>query len=273
MTPSIRLLRALTAATLLATPLAAQRGGGQAAQPRDPMQEGLQLRPTRTASWTTKVGSWISVDVSPDGRTLVFDLLGDLYTMPIAGGKATPLTRGMAFDGQPRFSPDGKKVVFVSDRDGGWNLWTMSLDKRDTAQITRGKQNSYDSPEWTPDGKYIVAERGTKLWMFHVDGGSGQQLIPAGAGGGGRGGAPAAGQDVIRQMGAAFGADARYVWFEQRRGSWIYNTPMSDYDLSVYDRETGEVQAKENRWGSAFRPTLSPDGQWLVYGTRHIRDT
>ena len=273
MTPSIRLLRALTAATLLATPLAAQRGGGQAAQPRDPMQEGLQLRPTRTASWTTKVGSWISVDVSPDGRTLVFDLLGDLYTMPIAGGKATPLTRGMAFDGQPRFSPDGKKVVFVSDRDGGWNLWTMSLDKRDTAQITRGKQNSYDSPEWTPDGKYIVAERGTKLWMFHVDGGSGQQLIPAGAGGGGRGGAPAAGQDVIRQMGAAFGADARYVWFEQRRGSWIYNTPMSDYDLSVYDRETGEVQIKENRWGSAFRPTLSPDGQWLVYGTRHIRDT
>src|ERR1043166_3203070 len=108
-------------------PLAAQRG-----QPaRDPMQEGLPLKPTRTLSFTTKTGHWMSVDVSPDGRTLVFDLLGDLYTLPIAGGKATPFTRGMAFDGQPRFSPDGRKIVFVSDRDGGLNLWTISVAKKD----------------------------------------------------------------------------------------------------------------------------------------------
>lgn len=246
----------------------AQRG----APPRDPMQEGLQLAPSRTVTWTTNVGHWMSADISPDGRTIVFDLLGDIYTMPATGGKATPLTRGMAFDGQPRFSPDGQKVVFVSDRDGGWNLWTISLDKRDTVQVTRGKTNTYQSPEWTPDGKYVIAERGTKLWIFHVEGGSGQQLIPAG-GGGGRGAAPAAGADVIRQMGAAFGPDARYVWHEQRRGSWIYNTPMNDYQLAVYDRETGETAVKESRWGSAFRPTLSPDGRWLVYGTRHINQT
>ena len=268
---------AITGAILVAlwgafSPETASGQRGQPPQPRDPMQEGLQLRPTRTASWTTRVGNWISLDLSPDGRTIVFDVLGDLYTMPSAGGKATPLTRGMAFDGQPRFSPDGKKIAFVSDRDGGWNLWTMSLDKRDTAQLTRGKQNNYESPEWTPDGQYVIAERGTKLWIFHVEGGSGQQLISAAtAAAGGRG--AAAGADVLRQMGAAFGPDPRYVWFEQRRGSWIYNTPMSDYHLAVLDRETGEVTAKENRWGSAFRPTLSPDGRWLVYGTRHIRDT
>src|ERR1700688_741162 len=105
-----RLQRALAGASPLPPlSLLAQRGG----PPRDPMQEGLQLRPTRTMSFTTKTGNWMSVDVSPDGQTLVFDLLGDLYTMPITGGKATPLTRGMAFDGQPRFSPDGKKVAFV----------------------------------------------------------------------------------------------------------------------------------------------------------------
>jgi Tol biopolymer transport system component len=238
--------------------------------PRDPMQEGLPLKPGRTVSFSTSAGHWMSVDVSPDGQTLVFDLLGDLYTMPIRGGSATPLTRGMAFDGQPRFSPDGQKVVFVSDRDGGWNLWTISADKSDTTQVTRGKTNTYYSPDYTPDGKYIVSTRDTKLWIYHVDGGQGQQLIrPQAAPAGGRGG----GADVLRQMGVAFGSDPRYVWYAQRRGQWIYNTAMSDYDLVVYDRESGETATRENRWGSAFRPTLSPDGKWLVYGTRHIDET
>ena len=261
----------LLAVANVATVESAAQGGRAAAPPRDPMQEGLPLKPTRTATFTTKVGHWMSVDVSPDGRSLVFDLLGDLYTMPSSGGKATPLTRGMAFDGQPRFSPDGKHVVFVSDRDGGWNLWTIAVDKSDTTQVTRGKQNTYYSPDYTPDGKYIIATRDTKLWIYHVDGGQGQQLIRADAAAGGRGGAPA--QDVARQMGVAFGKDGRWVWFAERRGQWIYNTAMSDYDLRVYDRESGETATRENRWGSAFRPTLSPDGRWLVYGTRHINET
>jgi Tol biopolymer transport system component len=238
------------------------------------MQEGLPLKPTRTLTFTTRAGHWMSLDVSPDGQSIVFDLLGDLYTIPIGGGKATPLTRGMAFDGQPRFSPDGKKIVFVSDRDGGWNVWTISTDRNDTTQVTRGKTFLYESPEFTPDGKFVVVSRATKLWMFHVDGGAGQQIIRAEAQpASGRGGGGGGGQDVLRQLGAAFGDDPRYIWFAQRRGSWIYNTPMSDYDLAVYDRESGQVSVRENRWGSAFRPTLSPDGRWLVYGTRHIDET
>jgi len=242
---------------------------------RDPMQEGLPLRPGRTLTFTTNVGQWMSVDVSPDGQTLVFDLLGDLYTMPITGGTATPLTRGMAFDGQPRWSPDGKKIVFVSDRDGGWNLWTISADKRDTAQVTRGKTNNYYSPEWAPDGKYIVATRGAKLWMYHADGGAGQQLIrpqptltggaPAGPGGGGA--------DNSRQMGAAFGNDGRWLWYAQRQGNSGYNTAMGDWQLYVYDRETGRAASRTSRYGSAFRPAVSPDGKWVVYGTRHVDST
>jgi len=82
-------------------------------------------------------GSWMSLDVSPDGRTIVFDFLGDLFTMPIAGGDAAQLTSGMAFDAQPRFSPDGARVAFTSDRDGGQNIWIIPLDRSDTTQIPR----------------------------------------------------------------------------------------------------------------------------------------
>jgi imidazolonepropionase-like amidohydrolase/Tol biopolymer transport system component len=263
-----------TLCMLAAFPIAAAAQRGAAGPPRDPMQEGLPLRPTRMTTFTTTVGNWMSSDVAPDGKSIVFDLLGDLYTMPITGGKAAPLTRGMAFDGQPRFSPDGKKVVYVSDRTGGYNLFTISVDKKDTVQITTGNTNEYESPVWTPDGKYIIATRGSKLWMFPATGGTGIQLIrddPAAAAGGRAGGA---GADVTREEGPAMSAkDPRYIYFAERRGRWIYNTPLGDYDLRQYDRETGRVTTKENRWGSAFRPTLSPDGKWLVYGTRYVDQT
>ena len=259
---------ALIIGSLASTLSAQQRDsarGPEARLPKNPMQEGLPLVPTRTVNFTTSVGSWMSLDVSPDGRTIAFDLLGDLYTMPIEGGRATSLTRGMAVDVQPRFSPDGRRIAFISDRDGGWNVWTMSVDRKDTTQVSRGKSNSYESPEWTPDGRYIVVSRAQRLHMFHADGGSGQRMIPAPS-------APGA-PDILRQLGAAFGRDSRYIWYAQRRGGWIYNTAMSDYQLHVYDRETGESSARSFRYGSAFRPTLSPDGRWLVYGTRDVDKT
>lgn len=227
------------------------------------LKEGLPLTPTRTLSETFTEGSWISLDVSPDGQMIVFDLLGDLYTMAFAGGQATPLTRGMAFDGQPRFSPDGQSVVFVSDRSGGDAVWTISLDMTDTTRITRGERSSFQSPEWTPDGNYIVATRQGpgqgKLWMYHREGGGGIQLIedPANA----------------RTTGAAFGADDRYMWYGRRTGTWQYNSPGRDYQLWVYDRETGENSARSGRYGGGFRPTLSPDGRWVVYGSRHVSET
>src|SRR5690606_24641391 len=189
-------------ACLSATPLLAQggpQGDSASTRPaRNPMQNGLPLEPTRTLTYTATEGSWMSVDVSPDGGTLVFDLLGDIYTMPITGGRATPLTTGMAYDAQPRFSPDGTRIVFTSDRSGGEGVWTMSLDLKDTAQVTTGKTTKYDSPDWTPDGSYIVVTRGINLHLYHVDGGAGAQLIRASqSAGGGPGGS---GQSNQRYM-------------------------------------------------------------------------
>lgn len=223
-------------------------------------KEGLPLEPGRTMQLTTSEGTWISVDVHPDGQTLVFDVLGDLYTVPITGGAAQPLTSGLAFDATPRYSPDGEKVLFVSDRSGGENLWTIDVATGDTTQATKGDGNAWVSPDWAPDGKYIVASKGetrlgvVKLWLGHVDGGSGAQLHEE--------------PENLKTVGAAVSPDGRYVWYARRSGSWQYNAAFPQYQLGVYDRETGEDFARTSRYGSAIRPTLSPDGRWLVFGSR-----
>ena len=222
----------------------------------------LPLKPDRTLAIDMTEGSWISLDVSPDGQTIVFDHLGDLFTVPITGGDATQLTSGMAFDAQPRFSPDGSRVVFTSDRSGGQNVWIMSLDGSDTVQVTRGAANRSESPDWAPDGEYIVSSKGgfrggglPRLWLHHVDGGSGVQLIDE--------------PDNLKTLGAAFDPSGRYIWHARRTGDWTYNAQFPQYQLAVYDRDTGQSYARTSRYGSGVRPTLSPDGRWLVYGTRH----
>ena len=230
----------------------------------------LPLQPARTLSLDTDEGSWISVDVSPDGETIVFDLLGDLYTVPLAGGDARSLTEGMAYDSQPRYSPDGSQVVFVSDRDGAENLWLIDVESKATRQVTDSSVNNYESPEWLPDGDYVVAASGAgalaggdarnpKLWMWHVDGGTGVQLIDE--------------PESRRITGPAPSPDGRHIWFAQRERLWQYNAILPQYQLGVYDRETGEQYVRTSRYGSALRPTISPDGAWLVYGTRHEDQT
>ncbi|HEX5864278.1 MAG TPA: amidohydrolase, partial [Casimicrobiaceae bacterium] len=114
----------------------------------------LVILPTRQAAFTSDEGTWISLDVSRDGKTIVFDLVGDLYTLPIGGGKATRITSGTGFDGQPRFSPDGKSIAFISDRSGYENIWTVEPGGASPRAITKDKDAQYISPAWTPDGKY-----------------------------------------------------------------------------------------------------------------------
>lgn len=222
----------------------------------------LPLEPARKIAIKSNEGTWMSLDVSPDGKTIVFDFLGDLYTIPIAGGKATPFMTGMAFDSHPRYSPDGKSILFISDRSGGENVWYFSLDKKDSTQVTKGNDNNYQSAEWTPDGQYIVATKGRltlKLHLYHKDGGAGASLISK--------------PDNLKTIEPAFGADGRYIWYARRNGGWNYNAMMPQYQLAVYDRERGESETKTSRYGSAFTPTLSPDGNWLVYGSRYNEHT
>ncbi|MEQ9397918.1 MAG: amidohydrolase family protein [Longimicrobiales bacterium] len=265
----IRTLRATLCAVLTAAALPAALSA-QSADAAERMKQDLPLEghpDARSMSIDLTEGTWISVDVSPDGSTLVFDYLGDLYTLPAAGGNATRLTSGLAFDAQPRFSPDGGRIVFTSDRDGGQNIWIMSLDGSDTVQVSEGAANRAESPEWTPDGEYVVASMGDfrgsdqpRLRLFHVDGGSGVHLTP---------------DDDRKQLGAAFGADDRHIAFARRTTDrdWDYNSQLPAYQIVVYDRDTGETYTRTDRYGGGFRPTLSPDGRWMVYGTRHEDET
>jgi Tol biopolymer transport system component len=229
------------------------------------VNRGLPLAAARAARFTTSEGTWMSVDVSPDGRTIVFDMLGDLYTLPIAGGAATRITSGLPHDMQPRFSPDGRRIAFVSDKSGDNNLWVVDADGSNQRQVSKGIGDDFRSPEWTPDGQYIVVSRALpftgleKLWLYHIDGGTGLEMV---------GGAPG-----LRMMGAAFGSNGRYVWYHQRFGQWQYNAQMPQYQLRVYDRETGTVTPMSARYGSAFRPALSPDGKWLTYASRQDAET
>ena len=244
----------LLVSAVLNAPLEAQRPG----------QDPLPLRSARTAEFTATEGTWISLDVSPDGGMIVFDLLGDLYTMPVTGGEASPLLTGMAYEVQPRFSPDGESVVFVSDRSGGDNIWTMRLDRTDTTQVSRGNNNLFLSPEWEPGGEFVVASRSSglggsaQLVMFNAERGTPVSLSGVGFG---------------KSIGAAFSPDGRYLWFASSFSDWTYNATFPLYQVYRYDRERGSSSGMTSRYGSAMRPAISPDGKWLVYATRWGTET
>ena len=217
----------------------------------------LPLKANRMFNLKTDEGTWISLDVSPDGKTIIFDLMGDLYSIPAEGGKATQLTRGLAFDQHPRYSPDGKKILFVSDKSGAENLWYIDMEKKDTVQLTKDINQNFTSASWTPDGNYIVYSKGrriNKLYIIHKDGGAGTQLISEPA--------------TLKTIDPAVGHDGRHIYYSFRTGSWNYNAQLPQYEIGSYDRTTGRTTKLTSRYGSAFTPVLSKDGQWMVYGTR-----
>jgi len=219
--------------------------------------KGLPLKPKRKISFATSEGSWTSVDISPDGKTIAFDMMGDIFTIPAAGGTATPVLKGIAFESHPRFSPDGKRLLFISDRSGADNVWYIDFDKKDTVQLTKEKNQDFCDATWTPDGDYIIYSKGRSiphLYMIHKNGGGGVQLTDA---------------PTVKTIDPAVSADGRYVYFSRRIGSWNYNAQLPQYQLGQYDRENSKTATITSRYGSAFTPVLSKDGKWMAYGSRY----
>jgi Tol biopolymer transport system component len=228
----------------------------------------LPLKAERKIEFTTDEGTWISLDVSPDGKTVVFELLGDIYTLPIEGGKAKLIDGGMPFDSQPKYSPDGKLIAFLSDRDGGENLWIMHADGSEPKQLSKENWAEMASPNWTPDGKYVLVSRtgsslGTyEVWMYHVNGGSGVQITK------GKMTPTQPRRERPNALGVVASPDGKYLYYARRTGGFQYNAQFPLWQIARRDRKTGDEDILIEQLGSSFRPMLSPDGKLLLYVTR-----
>ncbi|MGZ3376942.1 MAG: amidohydrolase family protein, partial [Phenylobacterium sp.] len=266
-------IAALLAATFLSGHALAQTAP-KADPPARPAKWNVNAPPgltTREIRINVDNGTWMNVDVSHDGKLIAFDLLGDIYTLPIAGGTPTRIAEGLAYDQQPRFSPDDKRIAFTSDRGGGDNIWVMNVDGSDKRQVTKEDFRLLNQPSWSPDGRFIVAKKhfttsrslGTgEVWLYHVSGGGGVPLVKK------------ASEQLQKELGEPiYSADGKSIYytrdvtpgpiFEYAQDS---NTDL--FDIERYDLDTGEVSTVVSGAGGSVRPTPSPDGKLIAFVRR-----
>jgi imidazolonepropionase-like amidohydrolase/Tol biopolymer transport system component len=225
--------------------------------------------PYKEVSFAVNEGTWMNVDVSPDGKEIVFDLLGDIYSIPVTGGDAKLLRGGHAFEVQPRFSPDGKKILFTSDAGGGDNIWMMNRDGSEAKQITKESFRLLNNGVWSPDGEYIVARKhftstrslgAGEMWLYHISGGNGVQLT-----------ARKNDQQDVNEP--CVSPDGRYVYFSEDMypgGFFQYNKDPNNqiFVIRRFDREKGTVENVTGGPGGAVRPQISHDGNFLSFVKR-----
>ena len=226
---------------------------------------------TRSINLDVTEGTWMSVDVSPDGQTIAFDMLGDIYTMPITGGTATNIASGLAYEMQPRFSPDGEHIAFTSDRAGGDNIWIMKADGSDKRQVTKESFRLMNNATWSPDGHYIAAKKhfttgrslGTgEIWMYHLGGGDGVLLVER------------PNEAHQKELGEPmFSPDGKYVYYTRNvspGGTFIYaqDSNTSLFEIERYELETGEIETAVSGAGGSVRPAPSPDGSKIAFVRR-----
>lgn len=223
----------------------------------------------KEVTFTVDEGTWMNLDVSPDGKEIVFDLLGDIYSMSFSGGQARVLRSGLAYEVQPRFSPDGKKILFTSDAGGGDNIWVMDRNGSNAKQITKETFRLLNNGAWSPDGQYIVARKhftssrslgAGEIWMYHISGGNGIQLTTR----------KNDQQDVNEPV---VSPDGRYVYFSEDMypgGFFQYNKDPNNqiFVIRRFDREKGTIENVTGGPGGAVRPQLSRDGKTLAFVKR-----
>lgn len=231
------------------------------------------------AGWTfkeiplsTNEGTWMNLDVSHDGKEIVFDMMGDVYIMPIAGGDAKILRSGVPFEVQPKFSPDDKWISFTSDAGGGDNIWIMKRDGSEPKQITKEDFRLLNNAVWSADGNYLVARKhftstrslgAGEMWMYHRSGGSGLQLTKR----------KNDQQDVNEP---SVSPDGKYMYYCEDMypgGFFQYNKDPNQqiYAIYRYSFLDGKTEFVTGGPGGACRPQVSRDGKKLAF-VRRVRE-
>ena len=216
-------------------------------------------QPSKEVSFSVTEGTWMSVDVSPDGKTIVFDLLGDIYRMPASGGEATLLHGGPAMQKKPRFSPDGDRILYLSDASGNSNIWVSNVDGMNPRQITHETANDLTVPSWAPNGDYVLAGKLKTPWaqfsvaeirLFHVDGGEGRLLIEA--------------SSVNEPQ---MSRDGQYLYYSEMMANGAsYKNPLHG-NISIMQRRLSDGHTEEilKGFGGAITPQPSPDGKRIAF--------
>lgn len=225
--------------------------------------------PTKNFSIDTDEGTWMNLDVSSDGKDIVFDLLGDIYSMPITGGTAVLLSGGIAWDIQPRFSPNGKYISYTSDKNGADNIWIMNRDGSNKRQVTKETFRLLNNATWTPNSEYLVARKhftgsrslgAGEMWMYSIYGGEGVQLTKR------KNDQQDAGEPNISPNG-------RYLYFSEDIApgpNFEYSKDPNGliYAIRQLDMTTGKLSNLIAQQGGAARPQISPDGKMMAYVKR-----
>ena len=223
----------------------------------------------KTVSIETDQTTWSSLDVTPDGKQFVFDMLGDIFIASTNGGNARALTQDFAWNIHPAVSPDGKEVAFISDRDGLSNVWLMDIDGSNLRQITKEKKYLIHAPKWSPDGQYLLVTKGImssrsipagEIWMYHKNGGDGLAIKERVHG--------KSEQNNIADP--VFSANGDYIFYTQditgsSRFSYNRDPLKQIFAITRFDRSTGEEERYISGTGGAVVPTPSPDGKYIAF--------
>lgn len=212
--------------------------------------------PMKQHSFTAE-GADFDVDVSPDGKNLVFastrhSTQADLYMKTVDGVAVTQLTSDPAPDVQPCFSPDGKSIVFASNRSGNWDLWLIGTDNGQATQLTRSPWHEIH-PSFSPDGRQVVycmfnvrAEQ-WELWILQLDRPDARRMIGVG----------------LFPRWSPKGDSILYQRARQRGGRWF-----SIWRIDLQDGEPRfPIELAASSQMAFIQPTWSPDGDWVAYGT------